>query len=211
MNSDEYVTVLFGEANPVSDAAAFASVVSARLEPREQWSETMTDTNLKIAEEQTKDKTRRGWLMGAAAAALILIVGVGTFVAFNDDPTPVDDAIPVAASGEFDIVGEWFITEGGPQNRTNLMRAVFEADGTYVIDLEDLTGTVELFDVGQYEIVDGVLTLTTTTSEHGNCEVGQVGVYAVSVASADQWIRTAISYECETQGGYGPYTHTRSP
>ena len=79
MTTDDRAINLLAEANPVSDPIAFEAEMrtAARLGTIEQWSGTMTETELRSVEPQTTPKNRRPWVVAAVAAVLVLIVGIG--------------------------------------------------------------------------------------------------------------------------------------
>jgi hypothetical protein len=93
---------LLADANPVSDPNTFALDMggAARLRTIEQGTKTMTETELHSIEPPTAGRSRRDWLVAAAAAAVILIVGIGTgvMVGQNLDESPTDSAATTSAT-----------------------------------------------------------------------------------------------------------------
>jgi hypothetical protein len=93
---------LLADANPVSDPNTFAlsMVAATRHKTIEQGTKTMTETELRSIEPPTTGRNRRGWLVAAAAAALILIVGIGTgiVVGQNLDESPADSPATTPAA-----------------------------------------------------------------------------------------------------------------
>ena len=110
MTRDDRVLELLGAANPVSDPDRFAidAATRTRLETIEQWSGDMQDTKLPTLQ-PSAPRSRRGWLVAAAAAVVVLVVGFGSWAVFGgptDDepviaPGPVEEAIPlIGADGD---------------------------------------------------------------------------------------------------------------
>ena len=82
MTRKDAVLALFAEANPVPDLRTYARQTesSAPLETPEQWRDPMEDTRLKSAEPAADSPRRRNWpIIGVAAAAVVLIVGLGVW------------------------------------------------------------------------------------------------------------------------------------
>ena len=92
MTREDQVLGLLAEANPVSDPNLFAQDVRtrARLGDNEQWSGTMTETELRSIEPPARGKNRWPWVVAAAAAVVVLIVGVGSGVAICEREWPVE-------------------------------------------------------------------------------------------------------------------------
>ena len=89
MTDQDRVLGLLAEANPISDPHAFASEMPVRphLGTIEQWSGTMTETELRTIEPPTR-RTNQRWLIAAAAAVIALVVGVGALVVVNRQTSP---------------------------------------------------------------------------------------------------------------------------
>jgi len=159
MTREDHVLALMADANPVSDPSTFVidPETRARLETIEHWSETMGESNLRSIESAPK-KNRRNWLVGAGAAAvLVLIVGLGSWavisgdsggdVAGSGEPTVTFDGATCtyAGPGEF-VVGIpqsiLFVNTSDAETGINVWRV---ADGTTIDDVDpnDVRGTAD--------------------------------------------------------------------
>ena len=175
MTREDQVLGLLAEANPVSDPNLFAQDVRtrARLGDNEQWSGTMTETELRSIEPPARGKNRWPWVVAAAAAVVVLIVGVGSVVAINQSAD--DSAASVATAtaspaetlrgyvaaynvGDIDAVMAFFVEDsvvtGHPEDfgEERGLVAIRELHGplddgdTYAISITDVTGNTVMWD-----------------------------------------------------------------
>ena len=84
MNTEDQVATLFADANPVADAAMLDVDGRSSLEAIEQRSMIMADT-LTVAPEREAVPTKRPYRLMGAAAAAVLIVGIGLVVLVSGD------------------------------------------------------------------------------------------------------------------------------
>ena len=86
MTREDRLVALFGEADPVPDPIAFAAEleVEAPLETIRQRGTTMQDTQIRTLEPPTSRSSRRRWILGAAAAAVVLVGGVGAWLLITE-------------------------------------------------------------------------------------------------------------------------------
>jgi hypothetical protein len=159
MTREDHVLALMADANPVSDPSTFVidPETRARLETIEHWSETMEEGKIRSIEPAPK-KSRRNWLVGAGAAAvLVLIVGLGSWavisgdsgadVAGSGEPTVTFDGATCTYAGptEF-VVGipqtMLFVNTSDAESDINVWRV---ADGTTIDDVDpsDVRGTAD--------------------------------------------------------------------
>ena len=88
MTREDRALALLSDANPVPDERRYAlgSERRAHLDAVEQWSDTMTDTQLRQVEPPQAGRPR--WLMGALAALLVLALPANALWATEPPPQP---------------------------------------------------------------------------------------------------------------------------
>lgn len=208
MNDTELLAVLTLADDYHGDAALPSVIWNHDLALREVERRTGMQTKDNVTPAADAARTNRTMWVALAAFAVVIVIGIGTFVAMSGDGA----AGP--SSGAIDVVGTWNVTAAEVDNisDTNPVWAIYESDGTYSLERTNLDGgQKETFDSGRYELSDGTLSLTTTTTGSGDCAVGDVGTYTITETSSDTWLLTTVSDECADRGADSPHVHTRRP
>jgi hypothetical protein len=97
MTREDYVLSVFAEANPVPDPEAYLERRPARLVTLEQRSTEMVHTELPQSAPTQQGSKRKGGLVAAAAALVVLIAGLGSWLLSRSDSDRPEPAQPTTS------------------------------------------------------------------------------------------------------------------
>lgn len=214
MTREDRVLSLLAGANPVPDPSSYAvdPDTVARLEAIEQPSMTMQESELGVIEPTAPRKPRRDWLLAAAAAILVLIVGLGGWALLRDGSDVVDSGEPTVT---FD--GATCSYEGPTEFELGAERVftyINNSDTTSRLAVGPMPEGATLEDIGSVEFTapGADLVFTTTGADPG--EERSLDAYpstAIDPAASDrsgEWVVVCqvadFNATAATQGGdYG--------